>query len=90
MLTKTKTKGGIGYYFLPNKVDGSGLFMAVLQKKGLPFEPKQQESSKSNVTFSEWLKPNESINIIEKNDRFFLFPLAFTQQISQLSQSNGQ
>lgn len=86
-ITKTKTKGGIGYYFLPNKVDGSGLFMAVLQKKGLPFEPKQQESSKSNVTFSEWLKPNESINIIEKNDRFFLFPLAFTQQISQLSQA---
>ncbi|MBK7504595.1 MAG: rRNA methyltransferase [Bacteroidetes bacterium] len=85
-ITKTKTKDGIGYYFLPNKVDGSGLFMAVLQKKGLPFEPKQQESSKSNVTFSEWLKPNESINIIEKNDRFFLFPLSFTQQISQLSQ----
>jgi 16S rRNA C967 or C1407 C5-methylase (RsmB/RsmF family)/NOL1/NOP2/fmu family ribosome biogenesis protein len=86
-ITKTRTKDGIGYYFLPNKVDGSGLFMAVLQKKGLPFEPKQQASSKSNTSFSEWLKTDDSINIIEKNDRFFLFPLAFTPQILQLSQA---
>lgn len=86
-ISKTSSKKGVGYYFFPHKVEGSGLFMAILQKSGLPFDPKPKENPKSEFTFTDWLKTDDSINIIKKNDRFFLFPNEHLDAISHLSNS---
>lgn len=86
-ITIANTKNGSGYYFLPNNVEGSGFFVAVFRKKGIPYQSKLIAKSSSNTLFSDWLKMDEKFSILEKNNRHFIYPSMFFNTIQQLFQN---
>jgi len=86
-------KGAFGYRFFPGKVQGEGLFMACLRRKGGRTFHAARTGKPNLVTMAErklimpWLKDGDALAMLKKDQDVFLVPEALTADLLQLSSS---
>ncbi len=86
-------KGAFGYRFFPGKVQGEGLFMACLRRKGGRTFHAARTGKPNLVTTAErklitpWLKDGDALAMLKKDQDVFLVPEALTADLLQLSSS---